>query len=341
MKVAELRKKLAALPKDQVVQLASEFYKLVPKAKREDYALDDLINNPKAKKKTAAKAKAGPTPLPDLAIDIRQFTQDVDANLYVRRNRSIPEKQRRNWRHTVKRWFKELTLPNYPTEDLPLRAELLTELYELLCKATGWRILPTDHPFQSVGVEQDEFYVAVVAALQEAHGKEGSLARCIDLAMEEGLTYNLLHRSIEKRLLHTLAQPALLHQGVTLIEARIQATGFDPKPPKSSNRRWREQEDRSSYRYENRHNRLTTFGTRFLLEAHETEEAVAFYRKHYFEKSEEIKLYILVIILMNYQEREAILAQLQRARGGGLRLRDSVVKLLNLLEAGGELPRYF
>lgn len=56
MKVGELREKLSTLKKDKIIKLASEFYKLIPKAKKEDYDLDQLIlNYPLKKQKLKSK----------------------------------------------------------------------------------------------------------------------------------------------------------------------------------------------------------------------------------------------------------------------------------------------
>ena len=52
MKVAELREKLSQLKKEDIIKLSVEFYKLIPKAKKEDYDLDAFINIPNKKKRT-------------------------------------------------------------------------------------------------------------------------------------------------------------------------------------------------------------------------------------------------------------------------------------------------
>lgn len=49
MKVDELRAKLFQLEKHDIICLAVEFYKLVPKTKKEDYNLDILIDKPEVK----------------------------------------------------------------------------------------------------------------------------------------------------------------------------------------------------------------------------------------------------------------------------------------------------
>lgn len=123
MKVGELREKLAKLKKEEVTKLAVEFYKLVPKSKKEDYDLDGLINNPQKKKKTQSKDQVS---LETLQQDINTFITNAKNQYYLSSNRIVPKKERSTWRFKVKRWYKELIKTNRRDSDLSLQAQLLT-----------------------------------------------------------------------------------------------------------------------------------------------------------------------------------------------------------------------
>jgi len=99
MKVGELREKLAKLKKEELIKLAAEFYKLIPKSKKEDYDLDGLINNPQQKKKTNSKASVS---LETLQQTINKFIADAKEQYYLMPNRVVPKKERSTWRFKVK-----------------------------------------------------------------------------------------------------------------------------------------------------------------------------------------------------------------------------------------------
>jgi DNA replication initiation complex subunit (GINS family) len=55
MKIGELRDKLEKYSKKELIKIAAEFYKQLPKAKKE--ALKDVIENPSAKPAPVLKAR--------------------------------------------------------------------------------------------------------------------------------------------------------------------------------------------------------------------------------------------------------------------------------------------
>ncbi len=78
MKVAGLREKISKLDKEEIARLAVEFYKLIPKSKKEDYNIDELISNPKKIKEELEKARAHGVELRDNLIKLLQIIENED-----------------------------------------------------------------------------------------------------------------------------------------------------------------------------------------------------------------------------------------------------------------------
>ena len=81
MKVGELREKLSKMTVDEITKLTVEFYKLIPKAKKENYNIDELIENP-VKKKT--KKKVVVVDIEDIDYYVSEFIADARDDLYIR-----------------------------------------------------------------------------------------------------------------------------------------------------------------------------------------------------------------------------------------------------------------
>jgi hypothetical protein len=92
MKVPELREKLAKLKKDEIIKLAVEFYKLVPKSKKEDNDLDKLIENPTQPKVSIKISKD--IDWNELETEINQFISDAKDQYYLAPNKIISKKER-------------------------------------------------------------------------------------------------------------------------------------------------------------------------------------------------------------------------------------------------------
>ncbi len=154
MKVAELREKLAKLKKEELIKVASEFYKLIPKAKKEDYGIDAFVDNPTSAKKSAKKATLS---LIDIEKEVAQFIDHASSQYYLFPNRVVPKKQRSTWRFKVKKWYKELINNRRADANITKQAKVLCELYELLCESCHYQYFTAYDTFDSIGIEQVVF----------------------------------------------------------------------------------------------------------------------------------------------------------------------------------------
>jgi hypothetical protein len=334
MKVAELRAKLAKMKKEEITKLAVEFYKLVPKAKKEDYGLDNLINNPNEKKQTAnAKSQLG---LADMEAEIKQFLEHARAQYYLAPNRIVPKKERSKWRFKVKRWYKELTNRKREDFNLAKQSELLLELYELISEACGYEYFSAYDPFQSIGITQSEFFRATISLMQEAEGKNETLKKGINLIMDNYLSRESLYSFMMREFIATLSVPALREKGIEIVKSLIIQNGFTP--PKDKKNRWFS--SNSEFLKEEKHNNLTEFGFRLYVSLHETEEGIKFYQANHYSLREEVKLYILVSLLFEERKKKEIKTVIEQGIKNGIEPRDKLLIMLKGINENDQLPQY-
>lgn len=332
MKVSELREKLSKLKKDEVVKIASEFYKLIPKSKKEDYDVDSYIDNSGKKKKSSKPEKE--IRLQQLEIEVNTFIENARNQYYLIPNRVIPKKERSKWRFKVKRWYKELTNKKRNDENLELQSKLLCNLYELICESCGYEYFSAYDPFQSIGIEQSTFYLSVIHMLQESEGKTDTLKPSIELIINNYLNRYTLYSELMVDLIGTLDNVDLKYKGVKISEDLINL--IDNAPSKKEKYYFSSEE----FRKKRKKNNLAELGLRLYADLHETEEGISFYHKYYDESNEEIKLYVLIRILFGLRDKENIEKEIEEAINRGIKLRSKLVDLLNEIKRNDKLPRY-
>ncbi len=324
MKIGELRKKLSGMKKEEVVKLAAEFYKLIPKNKKEDYDVDEMVDNPGAQKKKAVGKSAS---LAELGKLIPEFTKDARDYYYISPNRKIPKKERSVWRHKVKRWYNALIDRKRPDKDLTKQARLLKDLYELLCEACGQTYFSGYDPFQSVGVEQSVFYHSVITLLQEAEGKFETVRESIGLIVDNYLNRYTLKSFLMMEWIATLESSDLKYKGIEITKECIRILDYKPVDKNYRGRRWT-----GNYEQKRKHNHYVQLVFRLHAALFEYEEGIEFYNEFHQEENKEIQLFILVRILLEYQKNKLALIQIQKAIENGIQPRKSLIDLIPKLE---------
>ncbi|MEM6698264.1 MAG: hypothetical protein AAF599_07705, partial [Bacteroidota bacterium] len=278
MKVAELREKLSKMKKEELIKVASEFYKLIPKAKKEDYGLDDFINNPSKRQKKASSKQA--LTLDEIQPELRTFIANAKEQYYLYPNKVVPKKERSTWRFKVKKWYKELINVNRADKDIHRQAQLLLELYELMCESCGYEYFTAYDPFESIGIAQSDFYRSVISLLHEAKGKLETVQQAITLIVYNYLNRYTLYSSLMKELIATFESVDLKYKGIEVAEKLIEKNNFQPKKEKNSRFYWHSTEE---FNKKERHNNLVEFVLRLRMSLQETEEGIEFYQKHHYQ----------------------------------------------------------
>jgi len=287
MKVKELREKLGKLKKEEIIKLAVEFYKLVPKAKKEDNDLDSLIDNPNEKK--SKKDTSSQISLSEIETDVNTFIENAKEQYYLYPNRVVPKKERSTWRFKVKKWYKELINTKRTDVNLKQQAKILFDLYELISESCAYQYFSAYDSFQSIGIEQGEFYQSVLILLQEAEGKQILTEKGVKLIIENDLSRDTLYSELMSKLITLLDIPDLKNQAIKNIKKIILGNGFKPQEKTKKNRRFF---NRDEFKKERTHNNLVEFVFRLYMSLFDFKEATVFFNENYYDQDEEIKLYV-------------------------------------------------
>ncbi|MHB1682536.1 MAG: hypothetical protein ACYCYO_06855 [Bacilli bacterium] len=142
MKLAELRSLISGHKSEDLQTIIVELYKKIPKKTIEEHHMDELVRDPGSYARLAKAFKNEPQQtLEELEPDIVEFVTDAKKQYYFAPNSIIRKADRPKWRFIVKRFIHDLQLTIDTPEDTARAAELLEQLYALLCEA-GDYILP-------------------------------------------------------------------------------------------------------------------------------------------------------------------------------------------------------
>ena len=349
MKVPELREKLAKLKKEELIKLAIEFYKLVPKSKKEDNDLDELIENPTQPK--AVKQTNTSVDWEELEKEISQFILHAKEQYYVAPNKIVSKKERSTWRFKVKNWYKLLTNTKQKDVNPELQVRLAINLYELLCAGCDYMYFSNNDPFQSIQVEQRVFFKSLILLIQEKIGRSESVDKGIELIVNNSLDNNTLKTYLAFELIATLQIPDLKERGIKKVQQLLEgnklryenlAKELEDKTDKKGrvirDYGLAEKRRKLEYRIQKNNNDLTKIGLLFYESLFKIKDGIAFYNAHYKEK-DEIKLYVLIDEIFKDEYKNEIKSEIERAIQNGIEPRKALLNTLKIINDGEKLPR--
>lgn len=335
MKVNELRERIKKYARADLERLTVELYKAIPKAKKEDMAVDELVANPSSKKKKEINKAVS---LITLREEVPQFIEHAEAQYYLAPNRIVPKGERSKWRFRVRRWYKDLQQEKLPDGNLAEQAELLTKLYNLLCQACGYQYFTAYDPFESVGVAQTEFYEAVLRLKWEVDEKPVFVRSGIALIVDNFLNRYTLEAHLIEGLLQFLTIADLRYLAIEKAEELITENGFQAPSPEAERRIF--MIDQNAYRKQSKHNNLVDLIFRTHAKLYEFEQGVAYYQQQHYERQPEVKLYILVSLLFDVQQPDLIVREIHLAEQAGVAPRENLRQLRDHITKEGQLPRF-
>lgn len=335
MKAKELRAILSEIPKDKLLNLTLEFYKLIPKAQQEIAALDDYIESSTRKKK---KKLTTELTLAELEQQINQFIIDVRNQDYLYPNEMILKKERLAWRSKVKRWGKALTKKNRVAVDIPKQVELLTNLYQILCESCVCEYFSAYDAFQSIGVKQVSFYRNILKLLQKIENDNWKIKQGIILITNNPLNNYTLYSDLIIQFVKSLRKEVYYKKAIPIAHNLLVENDFnfnkntmltDPVLSESE-----------TYKKEQRHNNLTELLYRLQVKLSDYTAAIDCYKKYYYCLNEEIKLFVLVSLLFEKGKKKLIKKEIELAIENGIEPRESLLNLLSMINKENLLPQY-
>ncbi len=325
MKVAELRTTIRNHSKDQLELLVVELYKAMPKSLREEQDIDALVRCPDAQEIRRIKSsKKEVLDFDCVADEARTFISYAAHQYYFAPNMYVPKRERPKWRFVAKRLYRSLVQCAADPENLEPAADLVEELYLLLCKGCRVVLFSGDDPFGSVGIPQVEFLRQTLALRNRHMEKDKFVQKAVALAVNGTTSRWTVTTDLLFVVLEFLAIPDLKLRAIAatqeLIAQRLSAYRS-------------ERDSRKRYRIEETVNDLTELAFHCYAHLGEFEEGIEFFNTHYTDKDEEVKLYVVVEALHHcYNQPELILDQITKAMAKGVRPRSRLVKLAESIE---------
>ena len=338
MLISDFKSAVEKYNKDEMVLLAAELYKSIPKKVKEEKAIDSLIEDFRSNKQKG-KSRKPSVPFPSLSDEIEEFIENAMAQNYFAPNRVIPKKDRPKWRFLVKGYIKDLQTIPVDSEDGSAATELLVSLYKTLQYGCGYYIFNTENPFASVGIKQTELLrITLTRFLQQKMTPE-TMKKAVLLAGSGGVDRdtldNWLHEVLVECLKTTDRKELAISQCTDLLKEQNQILGGmvnDKKSPYDLSHRIYEKTKVIS--------NLAECG--FLIHASlfEYEEAIAFYKKyHPKEYQDEVFLYKLLYLLYDDNSIEYWKREYDLAVKKGVEPRSALQKTREYLQENGAFPR--
>jgi hypothetical protein len=185
-----------------------------------------------------------------------------------------------------------------------------------------------------VGFPQSEFYKQVLSLNFRFQSKPEFISNALQLVVNNHLDRETLKESLLLELLEFLKTPDLKEMGITRAELLLSEMKkeWESKSEKSKGRRVfvMTEEDLSGF--------WLKYNIDITLYQHE--DAIRFYKQHYMEDSEEVKLYVLLDLLFRYKLKDYWLREYEDALKQGVKPRERLQKMYRYISENGEFPQY-
>lgn len=323
MKIGELRKMIKEYDKDNLSYIVAELYKLIPKGVRVDKCVDELIENgkPPAGKKKVPKPKKE-VYIDEIEIDIEMFYENAKEQYYFAPNRIINKKKRSQWRFEATRYFKDLMIAAKDEENLEDVGKLLEKLYDILTYATRYYTFATTETFSAIKVPQEEFFKTIISINRKYQDDKTFITNSIRIADVYPCDYYTSPTMIFKQIIPFIETHEMFEYAIETCASMIKK--MRPKLSKMDEK----------YAIEERINEISEFALSLAIENDELESGIKFFKKNYITSREEVKLFVICRILLEYKLFNEYMSEYESAVKKGVDPRESLQRIYNDLLAG-------
>jgi hypothetical protein len=334
MKIADVKKLIDKYPEKQLKLVITEIYKVIPKAIKESRNIDAIISDPD-KHVAARKIKKRPQ-IPDiksLRVDTEKFIEYAKNQFYCSPNKFVSKKKRSQWRFVVKRLDKELFYSAQNENNLSMATELLEDLYNLMCYSCKYIIFNSYDSFESIGIEQKEFFTRVLFLKFQIEPKRIFINNALKLMLENSVNRYTLYSDLIHVILSYLKTNDMIEIAIDQTNQLLEIEK-DKQITKLKN-------EYSEYEKQKNINNLAEFGFFCYVKLFEIQNAVTFYKQHCIESNREIALYVLLRLLFSIGEKEYFLQEYKNAIDSGIKPRQELRKMYIFTKKSGQLPQHF
>ena len=284
MKIQEFREKIKMADHVKLEKIASEIYKRLPKASKEemDSAIEQILCGETPEKTIKPVSVSFET----LEKEILTFLSHVDANYYFEPNRVIPAAKRSKWRFEVMRFIKELEKVQADSGHAEDAARLYLEIYNRLAYGCGYYIFRSDDPFRSIGIRQGEFYPRLAVKYFSTGFTDQKILDMLRAATSVYIDRETLYDELEAAFIRELRTRDMRERALGIAKAEV--SRLEAKYP-AKKTGYRAQTDyETDHKIDEISNTILGLGIALF----EEKDAIEFYMKHSREHDEEVKLYI-------------------------------------------------
>ncbi len=340
MKLDELKNLVANYSKAESDYVILQLYKLVPKGKRDEYDIDDLLQKPKAHIAGTQKPvkKDTSVSLEDLDAETTQFLKDAYAQNYLVPNRSVSKKDRPKWRFVVMRLYKEILNKSSDEQSAAKCTDLLENLYKMLTYSCGYTLFTAYDSFESIKIDQSDFFKSVIALYAKCYDKPQYIDKSIDLITDHDLNRYTLYSQLIWIFVDTLNIPDLKYAAIdsaltnwTATEAILRAEEKNKQETFGRSK---------TYKLKEKANNLVEIAFACYCSLFEFENAIEMYHEKYIERDPEVALYILVNLLFPFQKHELIGEQITLAEKRGIVPRQRLIEVKEHIRTHHKVPQY-
>lgn len=300
MKVVELKEEIEKKGKEELTKLIVELYKIIPKNKKEDYDVDNMIINRIGENKKQGK---------NTNIDIEQLSREIDCFIklayqqcYFVPNKYISKKERPKWRFKVKNYYKTLH-----GNHSPLATKAIIDLYNLLSYGCYYYIFSSNDPYRSAGIVQTEMLDYLFKCVLYDGITVDNIKICIEVLINSNVDMETLHSSLINVFISNLVTNPSKEIAIKLLEqkkielySKTEADG-------------RSYYNGKTYGTMEKINNICETILRLNLELCQYDVGINYFIKNYIERDEEIIYYILLEIIECYDLKDEWLNTYEKA----------------------------
>ena len=320
MKVDELRTALGKYDTIVLKEIAVELYKMIPKLRKEDSGLDELLLDFIKEKSNPAK-KDIPVNFETLKAEIEQFLVYADMQYYLAPNKYVRKEQRSKWRFEVKRFIKELI--KIGGENSEEAGSLLVNVYSMLSYGCHYCIFSTENPFSSVGYEQVELLSLVLKKIFYSGFSLNAIKSAVFLTLDSNVNWNTLHRNLMSVLVDILK--TIDTKEMALLQCIAYRNEYDSY---NSAKNIFKESDRSGYRRKEHRNHAVELYLLLKFSLYEYDDGIDYFWKNYVElRDQEITLYCLLTYFLSGDDKRMNslwIREYEKAVANGIKPRESL-----------------
>ena len=233
MTIKELNKAVASHSQEDLLKIIKELYKVIPKKKKEEKKLDELIKTPSDwGAVSVAKEAAEEIDVDFLYNDICLFEDDVRSSYYGSPNRYISKKRRSGWRFEVMRFIKGLQEAQRAGIKSPKLGIGAQKLFTVLCVCESYTLLASPYPFEVIKFEKLDFFTFVLDLKRGVITWREYIRDGIDMLTADYYPLFTSHLDLMRHFTKTIQYPELSEMAIEMCIEKLKTTHVNPFPNK-------------------------------------------------------------------------------------------------------------